>query len=87
MKLRLSVVAIGFLIPGIAAATLVSCSDRKSGNEPGSPSAAAFSWTSAEAASAWAGKTLAGLSLEKKIGQIICSDLAGGYIADDDAKM
>jgi beta-N-acetylhexosaminidase len=32
-------------------------------------------------------KTLAGLSLEKKIGQLICSDLVGGYIADDDPRM
>jgi beta-N-acetylhexosaminidase len=42
---------------------------------------------SPEEAAAWADKTLAGLSLEKKIGQIICSDLAGGYIADNDPKM
>src|SRR4030042_1805167 len=38
---------------------------------------------SAEAA-AWVDKTLAGLTLEKKIGQIVCSDIAGGYIAADD---
>ena len=35
----------------------------------------------------WVNKTLAGLTLEKKIGQLICSDLAGGYIADDDPRM
>jgi beta-N-acetylhexosaminidase len=38
-------------------------------------------------ASAWAQKTLAGLSLEKKIGQIVCSDLTGGYIADGDPRL
>lgn len=35
----------------------------------------------------WADKTLAGLSLERKIAQIICSDIAGGYIADDDPRL
>jgi len=38
-------------------------------------------------ASAWAEKTLAGLTLEKKIAQIVCADLAGGYIADDDPRL
>ena len=38
-------------------------------------------------ASAWARKTLAGLSLEKKIGQIVCSDISGGYIAEGDPKL
>ena len=40
-----------------------------------------------EEATAWAKKTLAGLSLEKKIGQIICFDLAGGYIAEGDPRL
>ena len=39
-----------------------------------------------EEAAAWAKKTLAGLSLEKKIGQIVCSDLVGGYIAEEDPR-
>lgn len=38
-------------------------------------------------ASAWAEKTLAGLTLEKKIAQIVCADVAGGYIADDDPRL
>ncbi len=38
-------------------------------------------------ASAWAEKILAGLTLEKKIAQIVCADLAGGYIADDDPRL
>jgi len=42
---------------------------------------------SSEEASAWAKKTLAGLTLEKKIGQIVCSDLAGTYIADGDPRL
>ena len=42
---------------------------------------------SPEAAKAWAEKTLAGLTLERKIGQIICSDFVGGYIANDDPRM
>ncbi len=40
-----------------------------------------------EEAATWAEKTLAGLTLEKKIAQIICADLAGGYIADDDPRL
>jgi len=39
-----------------------------------------------EEAAAWTKKTLAGLSLEKKIGQIVCSDLVGGYIAEEDPR-
>jgi len=38
-------------------------------------------------AAAWATETLAGLTLEKKIAQIITSDVAGGYIADDDPRL
>lgn len=38
-------------------------------------------------AAAWVEKTLAGLSLEKKIAQVVCSDVAGGYIADGDPKL
>ena len=38
-------------------------------------------------AAAWAEKTLAGMTLEKKIAQLVCADLAGGYIADDDPRL
>jgi len=41
---------------------------------------------SGEAAS-WAADTLAGLTLEQKIGQIITSDVTGGYIAEDDPRL
>ncbi len=37
-------------------------------------------------AKAWVDETLAGLTLEGKIGQIVTSDIAGGYIADDDPR-
>ncbi len=32
----------------------------------------------------WAEETLTGLTLKKKVGQMICSDISGEYIADDD---
>jgi beta-N-acetylhexosaminidase len=35
----------------------------------------------------WADQTLARLTLEKKIGQMICADIAGGYITDDDPRL
>lgn len=39
------------------------------------------------AAAAWVTKTLAGLTLEKKIAQLVTADVAGGYIADDDPRL
>src|SRR4030042_407936 len=42
---------------------------------------------SSEEAAAWAKKTLAGRRLEKKVGQIVCSDLAGAYVADGDSRL
>ena len=38
-------------------------------------------------ATKWADETLAGLTLEKKIGQMICPDISGGYVADDDPRL
>ncbi len=35
----------------------------------------------------WAEKTLAGLTLERKVGQMICAEIAGGYIADADPRL
>jgi len=78
---------------GIISISLLSCSDKGNGRPSGRRASAsgkalaAPAPVSPEEAAAWAEKTLAGLTLEKKIGQIICSDLAGGYIADDDPKM
>ncbi len=42
---------------------------------------------SEDAAAEWAARTLASLTLEQKIGQMICVDIAGGYIADDDPRL
>jgi beta-N-acetylhexosaminidase len=66
--------ALFFVIAAGALIALVSCSDK--GNEEGTGRA-----------SAWADRTLAGLSLERKIGQLVCADIAGGYIADGDPRM
>jgi len=34
----------------------------------------------------WVEETLAGLTLEEKVGQLICSDIAGEYMAEDDPR-
>jgi beta-N-acetylhexosaminidase len=36
---------------------------------------------------AWVNSTLASLSLERKIAQLICPDITAGYIADDDPRL
>jgi len=46
-----------------------------------------LSMTLTDEAAAWATETLAGLTLERKIGQIITADVAGGYIAEDDPRL
>ncbi|MDH4272585.1 MAG: hypothetical protein OEW18_11495, partial [Candidatus Aminicenantes bacterium] len=38
-----------------------------------------------EEAEAWAEKTLASLSLERKVGQMICEQVRGEYVPEDDA--
>ncbi len=86
MKPRPTALAIGPLI-FIVALTLVSCSGKGNGGSAAGTPAGGPAMVSIEEAKAWADKTLAGLTLEKKIGQIICSDLTGGYIADDDPRM
>lgn len=48
---------------------------------------ATFAWTDAQEARRWASDTLAGLSLEEKIGQMICPDIAAGYLADGDPRL
>jgi beta-N-acetylhexosaminidase len=42
--------------------------------------------TDKSAAAEWAEKTLAGLTLEKKVAQLICTDITGVYIPDDDPR-
>ncbi|MDD8026627.1 MAG: glycoside hydrolase family 3 N-terminal domain-containing protein [Acidobacteriota bacterium] len=70
-----------------AATAFVACSAKRP--EPASVSAqdASFAWTDEQEAGRWATETLAGLSLEKKIGQMICPDIAGGYITEDDPRL
>jgi len=83
----------GVFIGLIAVLSFSSCSDKGRENLSGSLASASekaplpFVPSSPVEASAWADKILAGLTLEKKIGQIVCSDLAGGYISDDDPRM
>lgn len=43
--------------------------------------------TPADEAEQWAEKMLAGLTLERKFGQMICAEIAGGYIADSDPRL
>ena len=43
--------------------------------------------TPSDEAAKWADETLAGLTLEKKIGQMICLDISGEYITDDDPRL
>ena len=43
--------------------------------------------TTPEEAAEWADQTLNGLTLEKKIGQMICTDIAGGYITEEDPRL
>ena len=54
---------------------------------PGTGTPAPQAMTSNEEASAWADKTLSGLSLERKIGQMITPDIQGGYITEDDPRL
>ena len=43
--------------------------------------------TSTAGAAKWAEKTLGGLTLEKKVAQLICTDISGIYLPDDDPRM
>jgi beta-glucosidase-like glycosyl hydrolase len=44
-------------------------------------------WADAQEAKQWAAGTLAKLSLEQKIGQMICPDIAAGYMTDNDPRL
>jgi beta-N-acetylhexosaminidase len=82
----------GTLITALAI-SVAAASDPASGPAPPARPApkaaqsATYAWTDAQEAERWAASTLAGLSLEKKIGQMICPDIAAGYIADDDPRL
>lgn len=43
--------------------------------------------TNTDEAAKWAEKTLAGLTLEKKVAQLICTDISGNYLPDDDPQL
>ncbi len=72
MKSRLSSVA---LIVSVVFGSLVCAPD------------AAREQASREEAAVWVERTLAGLTLEQKVGQLICSDIRADYVADDDPRM
>ncbi len=57
------------------------------GRSGASPGGQAPLTASHDEAMKWADQTLPGLTLEKKIGQMICADIAGGYITDGDPRL
>ena len=57
------------------------------GAAAGSFPAPALSQSLTDDDAAWVQKTLAGLTLEKKIAQIVTVDVVGGYITDDDPRL
>ncbi len=63
-------------IIGIGVLCMVLCSALARGQAP--------AMASDEEAMKWAERTLSNMPLEKKIGQLICAEIAGGYIAADD---
>jgi beta-N-acetylhexosaminidase len=80
-----SIVAISIL--AVVASGSAAGPARLSTRSPAAPQAVAYAWTDAQEAERWAAETLAGLTLEKKIGQMICPDIAGGYITDNDPRL
>ena len=62
---------------------LVIGSCRPGEEAPGTTASTALT-ASQEEAEAWAEKTLASLSLERKIGQMICEQVRGEYLPEDD---
>jgi len=80
-----SIVAISIL--AVVASGSAAGPARLSTLSPAAPQAVAYAWTDAQEAERWAAETLAGLTLEKKIGQMICPDIAGGYITDNDPRL
>jgi beta-N-acetylhexosaminidase len=75
------------LIVLVLAAGLAGLSACGPGTSPKTPSPAGTpSMASAEEAQAWAQKTLATLSLERKVAQMICAEIRGEYVPEDDAR-
>ena len=75
---------VAFVVLGVCAMSQSSSTPVTSAQSATGPALATA--LSAEAV-AWIDKTLTGLTLEKKIGQIVCSDVTGGYIAADDPRL
>ena len=86
MRLR----ALTIVVASVSVVAVLDSAPRPSGLSGLSPQATqnqAFVWTDAQEARRWAAETLAGLSLEKKIGQMICPDITAGYLSDDDPRL
>ncbi len=82
---RISSLAALFLVLFAAGCSVDSTDSPKATSASVEP--AAFAWTDAQEAQRWAVETLAKLSLEQKIGQMICPDIAAGYITEDDPRL
>ena len=74
--------AAAILIAGAILCAFIAGTPRAENPAPQAPA-----MTSHGEAAAWAEKTLAGLTLERKIGQMITPDITGGYVADDDPRL
>ncbi|MDP2914859.1 MAG: glycoside hydrolase family 3 N-terminal domain-containing protein [Candidatus Aminicenantes bacterium] len=76
-----------WILPGLGLGlvlVLAACSTGPAA-DPASPAGAPRTVSLAEA-EAWAQKTLGTLSLERKIGQMICAEMRGEFIAEDDPR-
>ena len=84
-------VVLAVVLLATLAFVVVALLDTSSADDPtpsgARPGPAAPAMASHDEASEWAEKTLAGLTLERKIGQMICPDIAAGYIAADDPRL
>ncbi|HOW86245.1 MAG TPA: glycoside hydrolase family 3 N-terminal domain-containing protein [Candidatus Aminicenantes bacterium] len=88
MRSRKPISILAVILAAAAALTLAPARPAHTAPQAG---AAAAALTPADglsaAAAAWVAKTMAGLTLEKKIAQLVTADVAGGYIADDDPRL
>jgi len=86
--MRERALAIVVIVVSVVAASVVASGPaRPSTSSPTGTQAPAHVWTGTQEAERWATGTLAGLSLEKKLGQMICPDLSAGYLTDDDPRL
>jgi beta-N-acetylhexosaminidase len=80
MKHRVAII----MISGAILCAMSACAPGS--KEPSAQTQAPVTVTHDEALK-WADTTLAGLTLERKIGQMITTDITGGYIADNDPRL